>query len=55
MYKNLVKFQTYSRMKGVTYQCVKAWAEKGVIKSVRIDGVAFVVLTDEEAKQRKEK
>lgn len=54
MYDNLVSYQTYANMKGVTQQAVRLWAEKGTIKTVSIDKRLFVVLTDEEVKQRKE-
>lgn len=54
MYDNLVSYQTYANMKGVTQQSVRLWAEKGTIKTVSIDKRLFVVLTDEEVKQRKE-
>lgn len=54
MYDNLVSYQTYANMKGVTQQSVRLWAEKGTIKTVSIDKRLFVVLTDEELKQRKE-
>ena len=54
MYDNLVSYQTYANMKGVTQQAVRLWAEKGTIKTVTIDKRLFVVLTDEEVKQRKE-
>ena len=53
MYDNLVSYQTYANMKGVTQQSVRLWAEKGTIKTVSIDKRLFVVLTDEEVKQRK--
>lgn len=55
MYDNLVSYQTYATMKGVTQQNVRYWAAKGVIKTVTIDKRLFVVLTDEEVKLRKEK
>lgn len=54
MYDNLVSYQTYANMKGVTQQTVRVWASKGSIKTVSIDKRLFVVLTDEEVKQRKE-
>lgn len=54
MYDNLVSYQTYANMRGVTQQTVRFWAEKGTIKTVSIDKRLFVVLTDEEVKQRKE-
>lgn len=55
MYDNLVSYQTYANMKGVTQQTVRVWASKDSIKTVSIDKRLFVVLTDEEVKQRKEK
>ena len=54
MYDNLVSYQTYANMRGVTQQTVRFWASKNLIKTVSIDGRLFVVLTDEELKQRKE-
>lgn len=44
MYDNLVTTKTYANMKGVTTECVRLWALKGKIKSVKIDGVRFIVL-----------
>lgn len=52
MYDNLVSYQTYANMKGVTQQTVRVWASKGSIKTVSIDKRLFVVLTDEEVRQR---
>lgn len=54
MYENLVSYQTYANMRGVTQQTVRFWASTGRIKTVCIDKRYFVVLTDEEIKQRKE-
>lgn len=54
MYDNLVTYQTYANMRGVTQQTVRFWASKKTIETVSIDGRLFVVLTDEEVKQRKE-
>lgn len=54
MYDNLVSFQTYANMKGVTQETVRFWSRKGRIKTVIIDKRFFVELTDEEVKQRKE-
>lgn len=54
MYDNLVSFQTYANMKGVTQETVRFWYRKGRIKTVIIDKRFFVELTDEEVKQRKE-
>lgn len=50
MYDNLVSYQTYANMKGVTQQTVRVWASKGRIKTVSIDKRHFVVLTDEEVR-----
>lgn len=52
MYENLVSYQTYANMRGVTQETVRFWARKERIKTVSIDGRLFVVLTDEEVKQR---
>lgn len=54
MYDNLVTYQTYSIMKGVTQQTVRYWVSIGKIESVTIDKRLFVKLTDEELKQRRE-
>lgn len=52
MYENLVSYQTYANMRGVTQETVRFWARKGRINTVSIDKRLFVVLTDEEVKQR---
>ena len=52
MYDNLVSYQTYANMRGVTQETVRFWARKGRINTVSIDKRLFVVLTDEEVKQR---
>lgn len=54
MEDRLVTTRTYADMHGVTTECVRKWARQGKIKSKVIDGVNFIVLTDEEMKQRKE-
>lgn len=47
MYDNLVTANTYAKMKGVTAECVRQWALQGKIKSVKIDNVEFIELTEE--------
>lgn len=52
MYENLVTTNTYAKMKGVTTECVRQWALQGKIKSVKIDNVRFIKLSEEEVKER---
>lgn len=52
MYKNLVTTNTYAKMKGVTTECVRQWALQNKIKSVKIDGIRFIELSEEEIKER---
>lgn len=52
MYKNLVTTNTYAKMKGVTTECVRQWALQNKIKSVKIDGIRFIELSEEEMKER---
>lgn len=54
MYDNLVSYQTYANMRGVTQQTVRFWASRNLIETVTIDKRLFVVLTDEEMEKRKE-
>lgn len=54
MEQKLVTVRTYAGIKGVTSVCVYKWIEQGKVNKKVIDGVIFVVLTDEEMKQRKE-
>lgn len=50
--RNLVTIRTYASMYNVTSACVYKWEKQNKIKTTQIDGVKFVVLTDEEVKQR---
>lgn len=52
MYDNLVTTNTYAKMKGVTTECVRQWALQGKIKSIKIDNVRFIELSEEEVKER---
>lgn len=52
MYDNLVTTNTYAKMKGVTTECVRQWALQNKIKSVKIDGIRFIELSEEEVKER---
>lgn len=52
MYDNLVTTNTYAKMKGVTTECVRQWALQNKIKSVKIDGIRFIELSEEEMKER---
>lgn len=40
----LVRVSTYAKMKNVTTECVRLWCVNGLVKSVLVDGVRFVVL-----------
>lgn len=51
LYDDLVTTNTYANMKGVTTECVRQWALQGKVKSVKIDGVRFIKLTEEEMKE----
>lgn len=52
IYDNLVTTNTYAKMKGVTTECVRQWALQGKVKSVKIDGIRFIELSEEEIKER---
>lgn len=52
--ERLMTFRNYAAMKGVTVPTVYLWERNGKINVENMDGVKFVVLTDEEVKQRKE-
>lgn len=54
MENNLVTINTYSKMINRSKERVRQKIHAGEIPSKIIDGVIFVVLTDEEIKQRKE-
>lgn len=51
LYNNLVTTNTYAKMKGVTTECVRQWALQGKIKSIKIDNVRFIELSEEEVKE----
>lgn len=48
MFEDLKRINTYAKMRGVTYQCVKKWKNQKKIDIVDIDGVSFVKLKDYE-------
>lgn len=50
--KNLVTVRTYAGMYGVTPECVRKWVKQGKVKNKVIDGVHFIVLTNEEVEKR---
>lgn len=50
--ERLMTFRNYAAMKGVTVPTVYLWERNGKINVENMDGVKFVVLTDEEVKQR---
>ena len=52
MYDNLVTIKTYSKMINRSKERVRQKVHTGEIPSKVIDGIIFVVLTDEEVKQR---
>lgn len=54
MYEKLMTYSNYAKWKNRNQQTVRDWVAAGKVKSVNIDGRLFVVLTDEELKQRKE-
>lgn len=53
LYDNLVTANTYTKMKGVTTECVRQWALQEKVKSVKIDNVRFIKLSEEEIKERR--
>lgn len=52
--ERLMTIRNYAEMKGVTVSTVYLWEKKNRINIELMDGIKFVVLTDEEIKQRKE-
>lgn len=54
-YNDLVSFNTYAVMRGVTQNTVRVWATAGKVPTVKIDGRYFVKLTEEEVKARNKK
>ena len=52
MEEKLVTVRTYSLMRNVTAECVRKWIRQKKVQNKIIDGVNFVVLTDEEVKER---
>lgn len=54
MEERLVTVRTYADMYRVTTECVRKWIRQNKVQNKVIDGVNFIVLTDEEVKQRKE-
>lgn len=53
MEERLVTVRTYAEMYRVTTECVRKWIRQNKVNWKVIDGVNFVVLTDEEVKKRK--
>lgn len=53
MHENLVTTNTYAKMKGVTTECVRQWALQNKVKSIKIDGIRFIELSEEEVKERR--
>lgn len=54
MEQKLVTVRTYAEMYKVTPECVRKWVRQKKVPNKVIDGVNFIVLSDEEMKQRKE-
>lgn len=52
MEERLVTVRTYAEMYRVTTECVRKWIRQNKVNWKVIDGVNFVVLTEEEVKQR---
>lgn len=50
----IMTIRNYAAMKGVTVPTVYLWEKKRKINTEDMDGVKFVILSDEEVKQRKE-
>lgn len=55
MEEKLVTIRTYAGMYNVTPECVRKWVRQKKVQNKVIDGVNFVVLTDEELSKRKER
>lgn len=53
MYDNLMTYANYAKWRGKSQQTVRDWVASGRIKSVSIDGRLYVLLTDEEVKERR--
>lgn len=54
MENNLVTVRTYAEMYRVTPECVRKWIRQNKVQNKVIDGVNFIVLTDDEVKQREQ-
>lgn len=52
MYENLVTSNTYAKMKGVTTECLRQWVLQGKVKSIKIDRIRFIELSEDEVKER---
>ena len=44
--KKLVKISTYAKMKDVSVECVRKWIREGKVKAIKIDGVAFIDVSE---------
>lgn len=53
MYDNLMTYANYAKWRGKSQQTVRDWVASGKVKSVSIDGRLYVLLTDEEVKERR--
>ena len=41
--EKLLTVKNYAKLKDVTPQAIYAWIKRGFIKSVKIDGVTFII------------
>lgn len=53
MYDKLMIYDHYATCLGKSQQTVRDWVASGKVKSVSIDGRLYVLLTDEEVKERR--
>lgn len=53
MYDKLMTYAHYAKCLGKSQQTVRDWVASGKVKSVSIDGRLYVLLTDEEVKERR--
>lgn len=53
MYDKLMTYAHYAKCLGKNQQTVRDWVASWKVKSVSIDGRLYVLLTDEEVKERR--
>lgn len=44
---NIVRPSTYAKMVGVNRNAVYVWAKQKLVRSIKIDGVTFIILEHE--------